>query len=124
MGDPLSSLSGGNQQKVLIGKWLEAESSVYLLDDPTAAVDVHARVDIHEIIKTLAAAGHVVVLTSSDMTELLELCGRIAVLHQGRLRTILSNDGLSARDLLEAINTGEPPALAGSSRFTEGTRHA
>jgi ABC-type sugar transport system ATPase subunit len=109
--DRLRSLSGGNQQKVLIGKWLEAEASVYLLDDPTAAVDVHARADIHAVIRALAAAGNVVVLASSDIDELAGLSDRVAVMYQGGLRAMLPGDDLSTHDLLEAINTGVAPAL-------------
>lgn len=105
-GDRLRSLSGGNQQKVLLGKWLEADASVFLLDDPTAAVDVHARADIHAVLRALADSGAVVVVTSSDTDELLELCDRIGVMHQGRLCAVHDSSILTKRSLLEAVNTG------------------
>lgn len=111
---PLSSLSGGNQQKVMIGKWLEADARVYLLDDPTAAVDVHARLEIHAIMRHLATSGHCVLMTSSDPTELLELCDRIAVMHSGRLTAVRDTSDLSSHELLEAINTGTPADTAGA----------
>ena len=117
-GDRLRALSGGNQQKVLLGKWLEADASVFLLDDPTAAVDVHARADIHAIIRGLADAGAVVVITSSDSDELIQLCDRVGVMYQGRLRDVLDVDGLTTPGLLEAVNTGVIPAA------TKGTPHA
>lgn len=117
--DRLRALSGGNQQKVLLGKWLEADASVFLLDDPTAAVDVHARADIHAVLRDLADAGAVIVITSSDSDELIRLCDRIGVMYQGRLHAILDNEGLTTPGLLEAVNTGTTPA--GS---TKGPPHA
>jgi ABC-type sugar transport system ATPase subunit len=114
--DRLNALSGGNQQKVLLGKWLEADASVFLLDDPTAAVDVHARADIHAVVRGLADAGAVVVITSSDSDELIQLCDRIGVMYQGTLRAILDNDGLTTPGLLEAVNTGASPAMAAKGR--------
>jgi ABC-type sugar transport system ATPase subunit len=110
--DRLRVLSGGNQQKVLIGKWLEADAAVFLLDDPTAAVDVHARADIHAIMRGLAAAGAVVVITSSDSDELIQICDRVGVMYQGRLQVILDKEGLTTAGLLEAVNTGASPVVA------------
>ncbi|MGP3534203.1 sugar ABC transporter ATP-binding protein [Microbacterium sp. RD1] len=117
--DRLGSLSGGNQQKVLLGKWLEADASVFLLDDPTAAVDVHARADIHAVIRALADSGAVVVVASSDTDELIQLCDRVGVLYQGRLRGVVAADDLTTPGLLEAVNTGETLAVPG-----KGTSHA
>ncbi len=86
---PLSSLSGGNQQKVMLGKWLLAGPEVLFLDDPTRGIDVGAKRDIYEVIGGLAAQGKGVILVSSELPELLRLSGRILVLREGRQCGIL-----------------------------------
>jgi ribose transport system ATP-binding protein/rhamnose transport system ATP-binding protein len=105
--DLAGRLSGGNQQKVVFAKWLAAELDVVLLDDPTRGVDVGAKADMHEIIRGLAAAGRVVLISSTDPDELVELCDRVAVFHRGRLCVELSGDELTQAALLHAEATGE-----------------
>jgi ABC-type sugar transport system ATPase subunit len=100
------SLSGGNQQKVVFAKWLDARPTVLLLDDPTRGVDVGAKAEMHELVRGAAAAGAVVLLTSTDLDELQALCHRVFVLHRGRLCAELAGDRLHARTVLEAMNTG------------------
>lgn len=80
----VTSLSGGNQQKVLVGRWLMVSPDVYFLDDPTRGVDVGAKEDIYTIIEELAASGKGVLLVSSELPELLRCCDRIMVMHNGR----------------------------------------
>jgi ribose transport system ATP-binding protein len=79
------NLSGGNQQKVVMGKWLAADPAVLLLDEPTRGVDVGAKVEIYELINKLTADGHGVLLASSDLPEVLGMCDRILVMAQGRI---------------------------------------
>ena len=105
--DVVGRLSGGNQQKVVFAKWLAAEPDVVLLDDPTRGVDVGAKADMHEIIRELAAAGRVVLISSTDPDELVELCDRVAVFYRGRLCAELSGSGLTQEALLHAEATGE-----------------
>jgi ABC-type sugar transport system ATPase subunit len=105
--DLVERLSGGNQQKVVFAKWLAAEPDVVLLDDPTRGVDVGAKADMHEIIRELAAAGRMVLISSTDPDDLVELCDRVAVFHRGRLCAELSGDGLTQAALLHAEATGE-----------------
>ncbi|MCX7049676.1 MAG: sugar ABC transporter ATP-binding protein [Candidatus Sumerlaeota bacterium] len=81
---PVSSLSGGNQQKALLGRWLLVDPKVLFLDDPTRGIDVGAKRDIYGIIEELAARGKGVILVSSELPELLRCCDRIMVLHDGR----------------------------------------
>ena len=84
-----SSLSGGNQQKVSLSRWLATEPKVLILDEPTQGVDVGAKVEIHKIIRGLAAKGMAVLLISSDLPEVLGMSDRIAILRGGTLVSIL-----------------------------------
>jgi ABC-type sugar transport system ATPase subunit len=81
----VGTLSGGNQQKALVGRWTAAAPAVLLLDEPTRGVDVGARADIHAEIRRLAAAGTAVLFASSELEEVLSLADRVAVMHDGSL---------------------------------------
>ena len=83
--DMITSLSGGNQQKVIFGKWLEREPQVFMMDEPTRGIDVGAKYEIYELIIDLAAKGKTVIMVSSEMPELLGVCDRILVMSGGRL---------------------------------------
>jgi ABC-type sugar transport system ATPase subunit len=83
--EPVGNLSGGNQQKVVIGKAVLGEGDVYLLDEPTRGVDVGAKVEIYAIIAELAQRGSAVVVVSSELPELLGICDRILVMRDGRI---------------------------------------
>ena len=80
-----AGLSGGNQQKLVLAKWLAAKCQVLLLDEPTRGVDVGAKAEIHALIDELASRGAAVILISSELPEVLNLCTRIIVLRQGRI---------------------------------------
>jgi ribose transport system ATP-binding protein len=82
-------LSGGNQQKVVLGKWLARGPRVLILDEPTRGVDVGAKTEIYTIIDELAGRGVAVLMISSDMEELLGVSDRIGVMHEGRLAGVL-----------------------------------
>ncbi len=81
----IDTLSGGNQQKAIIGRWLHAESDILLLDEPTRGVDVEAKAQIYALIRELAAAGRSIVFVSSEMEELPSVCDRVIVLRGGRI---------------------------------------
>jgi ABC-type sugar transport system ATPase subunit len=100
-------LSGGNQQKAVFAKWLDAQPSVLLLDDPTRGVDVGAKAEMHVLIRSAGEAGAVVLLTSTDVDELAAVCDRVVVFFGGRVCAELSGDALAPHALLEAMNTGE-----------------
>ena len=102
LADPVSSLSGGNQQKVIVGKWLLAEPRLVLLDDPTKGVDVGAKAEIYDLMRTLAARGVAVVFNSSEDRELAELADRVVVLFEGRVSAQISRDQLSVDSLVAA----------------------
>ena len=100
--DAVSTLSGGNQQKIVLGKWLMNDPRVVLLDDPTKGVDVGAKAEIYEIIRTLAATGVTVILNSSDDQELVALCDRVFVLYEGEVVTVLSGSEVTQDNLVSA----------------------
>ena len=107
---PVRALSGGNQQKVVFAKWLEATPSLYLLDDPTRGVDVLTRADMHRVIRDLADQGAVVIIVSSDLDELCTVADRAVVFFHGRAVGELRAPDITAHRLLEAINDGALPA--------------
>jgi len=82
---PVAALSGGNQQKIVLTKWLAARCPVLILDEPTRGVDVGAKAEIHALIDELAAAGSAIILISSEMPEVLNLSTRILVFRSGRV---------------------------------------
>ena len=99
---PVSSLSGGNAQKVVLGKWLLRNPQVLLLDDPTKGVDVNAKEDFYKILAELRDAGAAILFYSSDDEELLGLCDRVLVLHDGQLQAELTGAQLTRSDLVAA----------------------
>jgi ABC-type sugar transport system ATPase subunit len=107
----VGTLSGGNQQKVVFAKWLETDPKVVLLDDPTRGVDVGARLEMHTIIAEMAARKRIVLITSSDLEELADICDRVIVFFQGAAVGELRAERLSEHRLLETISTGSAEHL-------------
>jgi ribose transport system ATP-binding protein len=107
-----NELSGGNQQKIVIGKWLESSPRVFLLDDPTRGVDVGAKREIYGLIRRMSTDGGIVLFSSTELPELIGLCDRILVIYQGRLAGELMGRDLASRTVLHLINTGETPPVA------------
>ena len=97
---PVGQLSGGNQQKVAIAKWLVLQPKVLLLDEPTRGVDVGAKAEIYEVIETLAAKGASVLFVSSELEEILRISDRVLVMHDGRLEGELTRDQLSEQEIM------------------------
>ena len=113
------SLSGGNQQKVVIAKWLEVTPSVFLLDDPTRGVDVGAKREIYRLVREIADEGRIVIFRSTELSELVGLADRILVLYRGRLAGQLNGGSVDDHQLLQAINTGrvaDTTARAGNAQ--------
>ncbi|MCB1809164.1 MAG: sugar ABC transporter ATP-binding protein [Candidatus Competibacteraceae bacterium] len=82
--DPITSLSGGNQQKVIIGRWLLRDSRILILDEPTRGIDVNAKFEIQSLLKSLADSGLSIIYISSELQELIDIADRILVMHEGR----------------------------------------
>jgi ABC-type sugar transport system ATPase subunit len=99
---PVTSLSGGNQQKCVIARWLLTEPLVLLLDEPTRGIDVGAKAEIYALMRRLAGQGMGIVMTSSELPELLAVCDRIAVLCEGRLTAVLDRGEATEERIMEA----------------------
>jgi rhamnose transport system ATP-binding protein len=99
---PTAALSGGNQQKVVISKWLETKPKVLILDEPTRGIDVGAKVEVHQLIDDLAAEGMAIILISSDLPEVLAMSDRILVMREGRQMAIFDHDDATQERVLTA----------------------
>ena len=111
----LAALSGGNQQKVVLAKWLRNSPRVLLLDEPTQGVDVGAKAGIYELIQQAAAGGTAVLLSSSDTKELSSVCDRVLVVDGGHLAAEISGDALTEAALVQASLRGSRRPAAGAS---------
>jgi len=106
VGQKVTELSGGNQQKVALGRLLYHGVDVLLLDEPTRGIDVRSRGEIHRLIVQLAAQGKAILIVSSQLEELFEVCDRIAVMHRGRLGPALPREQRSEHEVLLAATGG------------------
>jgi ABC-type sugar transport system ATPase subunit len=111
---PVNELSGGNQQKVVIGKWLTRDTRVLILDEPSRGVDVGARAEIHKSIKELAAGGAGIIVISSEVEELPGLCDRVLVMVEGRIAGELSGPEITKEAILQL-------SYAHTGQETDGT---
>ena len=98
--DMISSLSGGNQQKVIFGKWLEREPQVFMMDEPTRGIDVGAKYEIYELIIQMAKQGKTIIVVSSEMPEILGITNRIGVMSNGHLSGIVNTKETNQEELL------------------------
>ena len=96
----VSRLSGGNQQKVALAKWLATEAKVFLFDEPTAGIDVGSKREIYRLIAELAESGRAVLMVSSEIPEVLSMSQRILVMNKGRISGRLSAETTSEEDVL------------------------
>jgi ribose transport system ATP-binding protein len=102
----VGTLSGGNQQKVVLGKWLLAGARVYFFDEPTRGIDIAAKAEIHHLISRLAAEGAGVVVVSSDIDEVLALASRILVMHRGSIAGEMTRANASEARIVELATGG------------------
>jgi ribose transport system ATP-binding protein len=96
------TLSGGNQQKVVLGKWLAAGAGVLIVDEPTRGIDVGARMEIYQMLDRLAAQGAAIVMISSDLPEILGMSDRILVMHEGRVQAVFERAEATQQRVLHA----------------------
>ncbi len=100
------NLSGGNQQKVVLAKWLLSDAKVILFDEPTRGIDVGAKIEVYNIINSLIRSGVAVVMISSELPEILGMSDRVAVMHQGEITGIFDNDGTLTQEKVLYYATG------------------
>jgi ABC-type sugar transport system ATPase subunit len=99
-------LSGGNQQKVVLAKWLSTNATIFLFDEPTQGVDVGAKDEIYGLIDDLAGQGRTVLVVSSDLEEVLAIGDRVLAMHAGRIVAEFQSDAISASRIIEAVTLG------------------
>ncbi|MED4780884.1 sugar ABC transporter ATP-binding protein [Brevibacillus choshinensis] len=102
---PIVSLSGGNQQKVVLAKWLEADPDILIFDNPTQGIDVGAKSEIYQIIAELAKQGKAIIVLSSEIPEIMRLCDRVMVMYQGEITGTLTRDQVN-EELIMLYATG------------------
>ncbi|MDZ7936881.1 MAG: sugar ABC transporter ATP-binding protein [Rhodoferax sp.] len=108
---PVGALSGGNQQKVVIGKWLMMGPRIILLNDPTRGIDVGTKQEIYQLLRDLATAGAAIIFYSTDYDELVGCCDRVLVMYNGGIKTELIGDGITERALIaSALNLDDAHA--------------
>ena len=108
---PVSSLSGGNQQKVVIAKWLATKPRVIILDEPTKGIDIGSKAAVHDFMSELTAQGMAVIMVSSEIPEIMGMSDRVIVMREGRIVTELTGDNLNPESLVRhaaGIGVGEP----------------
>ncbi|WP_197030376.1 sugar ABC transporter ATP-binding protein [Phyllobacterium sp. UNC302MFCol5.2] len=105
------SLSGGNQQKVVLAKWLAMNPKIIIMDEPTRGIDIGAKAEIYNLMRVLAEAGVAVLMISSDMEEVIGVSDRVAVMHEGQISGILDKDDLSQENVM-LLAVGKKPRLA------------
>jgi len=96
----ITDLSGGNQQKVIIAKWMASEPNIIIFDEPTRGIDVGAKAEIYKIMRSLSDAGKAVLMVSSELPEILDLCDKIAVVCEGKIAKIIPNHGVSEEEIM------------------------
>lgn len=106
LSDPVSSLSGGNQQKVAIAKMLSVNPKLIFLDEPTRGVDVGAKAEIHRILRNLAASGVGILVISSELPELIGVCDRVLVVCEGRISGEVTGDGMTEENIMHLASVG------------------
>ena len=99
----IGNLSGGNQQKVLLGKWMFTEPEIFILDEPTRGIDVGAKYEIYTIINEMVTEGKAVIMVSSELPELLGMCDRIYVMNEGNMVTEFSSEEATQEKIMAAI---------------------
>ena len=106
LGTKITSLSGGNQQKCIIGRWLLTKPTVLLLDDPTRGVDVGAKAELYRLMDRLCREGLAIIITSSELPELLTVSDRILVLNEGRQTATMLRSEATEHRIMEAATLG------------------
>ncbi len=112
METPIQNLSGGNQQKVLVGRWLLTNPDVLIVDEPTRGIDVGAKSEIHALLSELAGQGKAIIVVSSEMPEVMGVADRMVVMHEGHVSGILDRSEFSQELIMKYATSHEVEAKA------------
>jgi rhamnose transport system ATP-binding protein len=104
MRNAVATLSGGNQQKVVLGKWLARRPDLLIIDEPTRGIDVGTKAEVHRILDELVADGMAVLMISSELPEVLGMADRVLVIHEGRLTAEFSRAEANEDDIMRAAS--------------------
>ena len=107
-----ATLSGGNQQKLVLAKWLQRNAEVIIFDEPTRGIDVGAKYEIYQLLNELVAQGKAIIMISSELPEILGMSDRIVVMREGQVAGCLVNEGISQEDIMR-LATGSEATIAG-----------
>ena len=111
--DPVATLSGGNQQKVVIGKWLMTAPRIILLNDPTRGIDVGTKQELYQLLRDLAAEGAAILFYTTDYDELIGCCDRVLILYDGGITSELQGDAINETNIVaSALNISTEKAAA------------
>ena len=110
VGLPVATLSGGNQQKVVLAKWLMTEPGIILLNDPTRGIDVGTKQELYRLLRELAEQGKSIVFYSTDYAELIGCCDRVLIFYGGRVVRELAGEEITERNILESAHNIEAAA--------------
>jgi rhamnose transport system ATP-binding protein len=122
--EPVNILSGGNQQKVVLAKWLATKPKMLIVDEPTRGVDVGAKSEVHRTLSHLAKTGMAIIMISSDLPEVIGMADRVLVMHEGKLTAELARSEATEEAIMFAA-TGQTAAKTGSrgsKNNTEGSK--
>ncbi|MFZ3110493.1 MAG: ATP-binding cassette domain-containing protein, partial [Rectinemataceae bacterium] len=114
------TLSGGNQQKVVLAKWLATQPRILILDEPTKGIDVGTKAAVHEFMSSMAAEGMAIIMISSELPEILGMSDRVAVMHEGELVAMMDRAEASEEKILRAATGADYGALAGDAAGATG----
>jgi ribose transport system ATP-binding protein len=118
---PVGSFSGGNQQKIVLAKWMQTDPGVLVLDEPTQGVDAGARHDILDLVLQHARRGAAVLIASTDLEQLANVCDRVIVLARGRVTAELEGDRVTEDELLRCCHAGTAVSAAARAPASEGS---
>ena len=104
---PVTELSGGNQQKVILGRWLAAQSEILIFDEPTKGIDVGSKAEIYALMRELADSGKGVLVVSSELPELLAVCDTIAVYREGEIVRVFPHSAATEENIVLAAAAGD-----------------
>ena len=107
MSQKVKNISGGNQQKIVIAKWLSSGCKIFLFDEPTRGIDVGAKIEVYKLMNELVRQGGAILMISSEMPEIVNMCDRVYVMNSGRIAGELSKKKINQKSILKLALLGK-----------------